>query len=323
MRRSKVCVFAVLVLLLVHGSVWCNEKPAYALRVGSNAVGRVVMLSDLTGNIVIINGQVEYGARQSSPDHPRYPCTIPGRNRPRNGELLLARRGTDCVAIVIAVVENSQLYVEPVFVRRPFRSGERLYSFQLERVLNSAEDRKEEVRLQALAKQLGDNSFKKRVAASKELAARLPGSQQVLAEALTSADPEIRARADEILSKADSKVLLPPEAELMFLLGGDPPAEKSAPLLGILMQDYRVEGLDGVLVQQVVPESVAVTAGIKVGDVILALDDKPSATTNDLFDLIQSHEPGDEVTVDLVRDKQRLKIKVVLGKRTGSEPVMR
>lgn len=322
MRRSTFCIFAVLVLLL-HCSARCAEKPTHCLRAGSNAVGRVVMLSELTGNIVIINGQVEYGARQYSPDHPRYPCTVLGRDLPRNGELLLARRGTDCVAIVAAVIENSQLYIEPVFLRRPFRSGERLYPFQLVRVLSSAEDRKEDIRLQALVKQLGDNNFKKRVAASKELAARLPGAQPVLAEALTSADPEIRARAGEILSKAGSKALLPPESELMSLLGGNPPAEKRAPFLGIQMQDYRSDDLAGVLVQQVVPESVAVTAGILVGDVILTLEDKQAATTNDLFDLIQSHEPGDEVAVELMRDKKKLKIRVVLGTRTGSEAIVR
>lgn len=319
----KTFIFSV--VLLVSGSAWCDEVPAYRLQVESNAVARLVILSNvLPGNIVINNGQLVVNGmvwragntRPAPANQSSYPCILLAGQCPRNGELLLARRGNDCIAIVSAALQDSELYVQPVFARRPFRGGERLYPFRLEKVLNSPEDKKAETRQKDLLGQLGHKDFKKREAAGRELTTLLPGSMPVLMEALSSPDPEIKLRAEKIMEKAGGRALLPPDPELMALLGGKPPEDKGAPFLGISMLDYSAGGVKGVMVQQVVPGTVAVKAGIKEGDVILTLDDKPSTTSNELLELIQLRDPGDEVTLELLRNKEKLKVKTVLGTKS-------
>jgi serine protease Do len=56
-------------------------------------------------------------------------------------------------------------------------------------------------------------------------------------------------------------------------------------------------------------------AGLKVGDVIVAMDDTKVGTRGDLFDFMQKKKPNDEVTVVVNRDGAEKKVKVKLGRR--------
>lgn len=51
------------------------------------------------------------------------------------------------------------------------------------------------------------------------------------------------------------------------------------------------------------------------GDLIVAVDGKPVLANNDLSDLIATHEPGDRVTLTVVRDGDRAEIVLTLGAR--------
>jgi len=53
------------------------------------------------------------------------------------------------------------------------------------------------------------------------------------------------------------------------------------------------------------------------GDVITALDGQPVTQGDDLQAFVQQHEPGDRVTLTLLRDGKQVKVKVTLGERPG------
>jgi serine protease Do len=74
----------------------------------------------------------------------------------------------------------------------------------------------------------------------------------------------------------------------------------------------------GVEVQSVTKESAAEKAGLKKGDIILAIDDKKIETPDDLTDAIQDHKPGDKVGITYLRDKEKKKATAELGKWKGS-----
>lgn len=69
------------------------------------------------------------------------------------------------------------------------------------------------------------------------------------------------------------------------------------------------------LVVGIVPDGPADEAGIKLGDLILAVDDQEVSLTWDLADIIQAYKPGDRVRLTLLRDGQEERVRVRLGRR--------
>jgi S1-C subfamily serine protease len=70
----------------------------------------------------------------------------------------------------------------------------------------------------------------------------------------------------------------------------------------------------GAAVVALVPNGPAADAGIRVGDVIVALDGTPVSDSQSLGDAIRSHRPGDRVTVTVVHpDGSRDDVDVTLG----------
>ena len=63
--------------------------------------------------------------------------------------------------------------------------------------------------------------------------------------------------------------------------------------------------------------SPADVGGLKAGDVIVELDGKPIKDLYSYSDALYAHKPGDDVTIVLLRDGQRLTRRVTLGKRGG------
>ena len=72
------------------------------------------------------------------------------------------------------------------------------------------------------------------------------------------------------------------------------------------------------LVQSVVPGSASATAGLRAGDVIVALDGGPIRTVEDLFAALRHHKPGDHVTITVVRGGRKLDLHVTLSGRAVS-----
>ena len=84
--------------------------------------------------------------------------------------------------------------------------------------------------------------------------------------------------------------------------------------LGVQLERRR-DGGSGALVADVVADSAAAKAGIKVGDVVVAVNDEPITGQAALVATIRSLESGTHVTVSLVRDGTPVNVTAVLGER--------
>jgi S1-C subfamily serine protease len=82
-------------------------------------------------------------------------------------------------------------------------------------------------------------------------------------------------------------------------------------------------GKAGVLVLAVKRNSSAERAGLQptrrdtrghvdLGDIITAVDDQPVRSTNELLDALERHRPGDQVTLDVLRDGETKKVPIQL-----------
>ena len=85
--------------------------------------------------------------------------------------------------------------------------------------------------------------------------------------------------------------------------------------LGIAGQRARVGVDTGLLIAAVTPESPAATAGLLVGDVILALDATPVESPEDLFDLLWGDRVGSEVRLDILRGGIAKQVPITVGER--------
>jgi S1-C subfamily serine protease len=95
---------------------------------------------------------------------------------------------------------------------------------------------------------------------------------------------------------------------LIEKLKSAPPAA-SRPRLGITT----TPSADGLVVTLVNPNSGAEAAGIQDGDLIVAVDGKPIATTDDLKAAIEAHKPGDPIKVTFDRGGQSKTVTATLG----------
>jgi membrane-associated protease RseP (regulator of RpoE activity) len=71
----------------------------------------------------------------------------------------------------------------------------------------------------------------------------------------------------------------------------------------------------GVLVQSVKDGGPAAKAGLKVGDVVTAIDGKPVESAWNLGDLLDGKKAGDSVRLDVVRNRQRQTLVATLEER--------
>jgi serine protease Do len=84
-------------------------------------------------------------------------------------------------------------------------------------------------------------------------------------------------------------------------------------------QAFGLEAPEGALVIQVVAEAPAANAGIRHGDLILAVDGRKVRATRDLIDYVSDRPPGTQVTLELRRGDERLSRRVTVGERPGGE----
>jgi Do/DeqQ family serine protease len=93
------------------------------------------------------------------------------------------------------------------------------------------------------------------------------------------------------------------------------------PWLGIKTQEVTAEiarsiGLDrpeGVLITDVYPDGPGARAGLKSGDLVVSIDDQPVNDPSTLDYRLVTHKPGDEVTLELRRDRgarQRVRVHI-------------
>jgi len=93
--------------------------------------------------------------------------------------------------------------------------------------------------------------------------------------------------------------------------------------LGISMQDMTLElaesfgldNLDGVVVAGVLKDGPADKAGIKPGDILKAVGNKPVTSSSEILNLVAELPPGETVTLIILRNNKEGSIRVKVGKR--------
>lgn len=78
------------------------------------------------------------------------------------------------------------------------------------------------------------------------------------------------------------------------------------------------EDESGAKVTRVLPGSPADAAGLEVGDVITAMDGT-AVTVDNLSEVVQSHQAGDTVTINILRDGEAMELAAELGDTVSAE----
>ena len=89
-----------------------------------------------------------------------------------------------------------------------------------------------------------------------------------------------------------------------------------------LKQEIDLDLNQGVYIQEVMPGSSADQSGIKQGDVIIEIEDKPTPSVPSLQEQLSAFRPGDKVVVKLKRDKKDKVIEVVLKNKDGKAELL-
>lgn len=89
-----------------------------------------------------------------------------------------------------------------------------------------------------------------------------------------------------------------------------------APFLGVMSKANHLDGeANGVLLTNIIEGSGAERAGLKRRDIVLSLDGEPVHSHGELTRAIHSHESGDEVALEVIRDGNPQVIMATLGER--------
>ena len=83
--------------------------------------------------------------------------------------------------------------------------------------------------------------------------------------------------------------------------------------LGVNTRSVTDGARDGALVLNVEPGSAAATAGIREQDIVIAVDDQQVGSSEELVVAVDSHDPGDTVTIEVVRGGGSTTVEATLG----------
>ncbi len=86
-------------------------------------------------------------------------------------------------------------------------------------------------------------------------------------------------------------------------------------------KEYHLKSLEGVLVAKVQPDGAAHKAGIKEGDVIVAVDGHKVNEVPELLEKIGQHRPGDKITLTIERHNKKLDVPVTLLNSEGKTSI--
>ncbi|HVE75455.1 MAG TPA: trypsin-like peptidase domain-containing protein [Actinomycetota bacterium] len=97
------------------------------------------------------------------------------------------------------------------------------------------------------------------------------------------------------------------------------------PILGVAMEDvdatvarqYDLSVEKGALILEVTPGSGAAEAGLRAFDVVIEMDGTAINDSSDARKAIEAHKPGEEIAVTVVRGREELRVRALLGRRPG------
>jgi putative serine protease PepD len=85
--------------------------------------------------------------------------------------------------------------------------------------------------------------------------------------------------------------------------------------LGVTPSPSVTSGRDGALIQEVAPDSPAAKAGIQPGDLVVSIDGKAIENYSEMIAAIRAHQPGDKITLGIVRGGNETTITATLTER--------
>ena len=90
--------------------------------------------------------------------------------------------------------------------------------------------------------------------------------------------------------------------------------------LGLQSTPHSPSSLSGADVQSVIANGPAQKAGVRVGDVITRVDDRPVREPSDVAAAIGDNKPGDRIQIQVQRDGSIVNLTATLGTRPGATP---
>lgn len=88
-----------------------------------------------------------------------------------------------------------------------------------------------------------------------------------------------------------------------------------------LAKAYNLDGVKGVLVQEVMPDGAGKKAGLESGDIILEVEGHECPSVSDLQNKVATYRAGDKVNLTIWRDGKKINKTVTLKPRSDSEDV--
>ncbi len=81
-----------------------------------------------------------------------------------------------------------------------------------------------------------------------------------------------------------------------------------------LVAYYRLPTNKGVVITNVLPGGEADKSGVRIGDILIQIDDIAINNVRDLIKVINKHKPGDRVTMELFRGQEKIRLETRLEK---------
>lgn len=115
--------------------------------------------------------------------------------------------------------------------------------------------------------------------------------------------PEVTSVADELIATGRVR---------HAYLGIDP-----APVTTAIAQQFGLDVERGTIVIAVGAGTPAARAGLRAGDIIVGAGGRQIDTVEDLYALLRNQDPGDEITLRVLRNGRDVEVDVTLGERPG------
>ncbi|HYG32373.1 MAG TPA: Do family serine endopeptidase [Methylophilaceae bacterium] len=82
-----------------------------------------------------------------------------------------------------------------------------------------------------------------------------------------------------------------------------------------LAESFRLQNTNGALIAGIIRNSPAERAGLKPGDILIAVDGREVTDSSDMLNLVSNLKPDHRAVLTIVRAQQKLNITIVAGKR--------
>ena len=82
-----------------------------------------------------------------------------------------------------------------------------------------------------------------------------------------------------------------------------------------LADSFKLGSMKGVLITEIIRNSPAEDAGVRRGDILVAIDDRPIESWSAMLETVANLPPGQNVMVKLMRDGAEITLKLKIGKR--------